>query len=404
MPRYITRTQVKRGARLSAVNNGRGVPYDIIAYIAGFLWDDMISLKNATLLSRSWRAASFSYLFRSISVYKSEDFLKLQNLLYEDKIQGAWVRELHFSAFFPLVGGGPGWEADIFSSLPSKLPHLYNLTLSWLGAGYGQTIPHPDEKEAQDHVQILSSFASVKELTVKISHCTPWMIWATASAFPNLKHLELQNEWLSDSTKGPPLATLQNVSLSSLNLLGDAYGRFHRQPVSSPLILDYALQSRTAETIRSLSIAISKRPCYIAMVRFLQCVGPRLIDLDLKLDYEISKNDQGKTNKLDLSHCLALETVTLHNPGKPSTLELVSQLSPVFKRLHWLLFDIRFDNKTLISEKDCKKMDERLSRTDAQVMREIAFRYEGKVEFGKAKRKICRLFSSISAQGNMEIF
>lgn len=425
MPKYITRTQVKRGTRLSAVNNGRGVPYDIVAYIAGFLWDDMISLKNATLLSHSWRAASFSYLFRRVRINGSGYLATLHDLLDEGKIQGAWVRELRLPYItFPLVDKAPGWVSDACSSLPSKLTHLYTLTIGNLECARRATeTPEGISEDLEDHIKILSRFGSVKELNIESTRCPSWVTWATTSAFPNLKNLQIWNQWSFIHIKDPSPDTIRNVSLSSLHF-SDSNHRYFHNAIPPPFILDFALQSPTKESLRSLSINLTSSECYSAAINFLQCVGPRLTDLEINLSENILLNYKGmmvlwppkrstiltrscaidKLHELNLGRCVALKTMTLYNPNKRSTLDLVNQLSPIFSRLHWILLEIRFDSPTAIPENQCKKMDERLSQPDAQAIREIAFRYEGKVELGKAKRKIRRLFPSVAAQGNMEVF
>ena len=102
MPKYITRSKVKDGS-YPVLYKGRSIPFDVVAYIAGFLWDDLSSLKVATLVCHSWRDATFSYLFRCIRIHDLHHVDKVLCLLEDEKIQGAWVRELRLSFSFFLL-------------------------------------------------------------------------------------------------------------------------------------------------------------------------------------------------------------------------------------------------------------------------------------------------------------
>lgn len=189
------------------------LPFDATENIISFLWNDVPSLSQCTLVCRMWHTAARPFIFRRVVVKTRERFAELETLVSVDETIGYWIRELCIDAssqgglsarlawiFNPTSGshiGNPvtsfpgttnmGTSTDVFPGtiLPQKLKKLHALSFVRIHA------IHP--RRSGECIRALSkAFAgTVRSLIFKSCYGHDWFFLAFTHAFPHLHDLQL---------------------------------------------------------------------------------------------------------------------------------------------------------------------------------------------------------------------
>ena len=245
---------------------------DILKYISSA--SDTKTLRACSLVCHVWWYLSRPYIFHTVTITVHARLIELEDLLDRERAIGLYVRSLTIRPEVGPVSTPSPWLESIVVRLPGMLPNLRTIQLIKL-YDFGDYI-------TEGFIQGFTSFTSVVNLAFDNCSLSLPLVFAVASALPDLRHLRIGFIMPLHLLPGTDtLPRIHSPKLHSLHLdIGEMY------PYGMQEITGWIMDCPSRHSLRSLricAIPVNMGPAG----KFIEDLGPQLNELDLKLDIRL---------------------------------------------------------------------------------------------------------------------
>ncbi|TCD63286.1 hypothetical protein EIP91_005698 [Steccherinum ochraceum] len=379
-------------------------PAETLDNVMSHLWDDFRTLKQTSLVSRSWSSVARPHIFRSIPLDETDRVEALKNMVAETPVIAFWIHELRIC---DSVDSGHYWPYGFWHlwTSPDNLRFMKSLknlkTLTFLELNFWGASDRIPEAEEAVLAQSLAMMTTVTEVVWDDCTLFPQLMAPFVRCLPALASLSFNTVMVEsvdpDDTFRPSYG--KSPRLRELSVDADP-------PQPNMSIGDTAvrfLSSQSLQTVQSLRIAIALDDwdCHATLESFLKLTWDSLRTLRIEISCNAGYDWDGSDRRYrrlfkewDPARMAGLRRVQVGCTSKSQHIWRANILILLCKMEVLPIEDISlqasFDFLGDFKPETFRRLNEAIAKTGFSILKSLRFLYHGRLTPKKARERVHR--------------